>query len=177
MEDILNTHSLPPSDADDSPRLRDGRNTGFTLGSTQQPALDRDAAKSEGIIGRRVVAYFIDIVILSSVWVLATIFSALSLFTLAPLLFALVPLVPLVYHTALIASKRSATLGMRAMGLRVLREGRDEGPDAPQAFILTALFYLSLATSGLLLLWCLFDDRGRCLHDILSGTRTVRDTD
>ena len=176
MEVTLNTHSLPPSDADDSPRLGDGRNTGFTLGATQQPAADQDAA-NEGIIGRRVVAYFIDIVILSSVWVLATIFSALSLFTLAPLLFALVPLVPLVYHTALIASKRSATLGMRAMGIRVLREGRDDGPDAPQAFILTALFYLSLATSGLLLLWCLFDDRGRCLHDILSGTRTVRASD
>jgi len=177
MEVILNTHSLPPSDAEDSPRLGDGRNTGFTLGSTSQHAAEEADTASEGIIGRRVVAYLIDIVILSSVWVFATIFSALSLFTLAPLLFALVPLVPLVYHTALIASKRSSTLGMRAMGLKVVREGGSEGPDAPQAFILTALFYMSLATSGLLLLWCLFDDKGRCLHDILSGTRTVRSED
>lgn len=173
MEDTLTTHSLPPSDAEGRPRLEQGKNSGFSLGPTYGSSTESEAG-GEGIVGRRVVAYLIDFFILMSVWPLAWIFSAISLFTLAPLTFALVPLVPILYHTLLLSSRRSATLGMRAMGLRVLREDQDVGPEMPQAFIQTALFYLSLATSGLLLLWCLFDDKGRCLHDILSGTRIVR---
>ncbi len=129
---------------------------------------------NEGAIGRRIVAYVIDFTLLMMLWPLAWIFSAVSLITLAPVLFAIVPLAPLFYHTAMISSRSQATLGMRAMGLRVEREVDGGAPDLMQACIMTALFYLTLATSGLLLLWCLFDDRGRCLHDILSGTHIAR---
>lgn len=107
-------------------------------------------------------------------WPLALIFSAMSLFTLTPALFAVIPVLPILYHTGMIASSSQGTLGMRALGIKVVREGDGSRPDALQALILTALFYLTLATSGLLLLWCLFDDRGRCLHDILSGTKIIR---
>lgn len=120
------------------------------------------------------IAYAIDAVLLLMLWPLALVLSAMSLFTLAPALFAVIPLLPLLYHTGLIASSAQGTLGMRALGIKVVRESDGGRPDPFQAFILTALFYLTLATSGLLLLWCLFDDRSRCLHDILSGTKIIR---
>lgn len=107
-------------------------------------------------------------------WPLALVLSAMSLFTLAPALFAVIPVLPLLYHTGLIASSSQGTLGMRALGIKVVRQTDGGRPDLLQAFILTALFYLTLATTGLLLLWCLFDDRSRCLHDILSGTKIIR---
>lgn len=134
----------------------------------------REIAESEGIIGRRVIAYAIDFTLLLMIWPLALLFSAMSLFTLAPALFAVIPVLPLLYHTGMIASSSQGTIGMRAMGVKVVRENDGGRPEPLQALILTALFYLTLATSGLLLLWCLFDDRSRCLHDILSGTKIIR---
>ena len=170
----MSQQHLPTPDAGSGPHSDAAAKPSFRLGPTSSNGAAEAEARDHGIIGRRIMAYGIDFALLLLVWPIAAVFSALSLFTLTPVAFALVPLVPLAYHTLLIGSKGSATLGMRAMGIRILQEGKDDGPDLPQAFIMTALFYLSLAASGLLLLWCLFDDRGRCLHDILSGTRTVR---
>lgn len=170
-------HSLPGSD-DDAPRLDGPQGKGFDLGGRgrrigsdrREAADDMDAAT----VGQRVVAFIIDACILLAVWPLAALFSVVSLFTLTPVILALIPLVPLVYHTAFIANPGSATLGMRLMGIRVVRAADGGQPDWPQAIILTLLFYASIAASGLILLWCLFDEKGRCLHDILSGTRIVR---
>ena len=41
------------------------------------------------------------------------------------------------------------------------------------AGLLTLLFYASMALTGLLLIVAFFNERGRCLHDYLSGTITV----
>ena len=48
------------------------------------------------------------------------------------------------------------------------------GHGVPQALIFTVVFYLTLATSGLLLLVALFTVRHRTLHDLLSGLVVVR---
>jgi|GEM_PF-689691 len=174
VEETLSERTLPHPDGDRPERLNGPQSAGFDLGKAKHPDEAREIAESEGIIGRRVLAYAIDVVLLLMIWPLALVFSAMSLFTLTPVLFAVIPVLPLLYHTGMIASSAQGTLGMRALGIKVVREIDGNRPDPLQAFILTALFYLTLMTSGLLLLWCLFDDRSRCLHDILSGTKIVR---
>ncbi len=129
-----------------------------------------------GIPARRALAYLIDVLILMLVGVIVLLLKILSFGLLAPLLSVLMLALPLVYHSLTVAAVRGATPGQRAMGLRVVREA-DGGPVTfPRALLLTFLFYATLAlTGGLLLLWCLFDRRGRCLHDSLCGVLVVYD--
>ena len=145
---------------------------GFTLGGDAW--YDRPAA-NEGVIARRIVAYLIDIAVLLGISLLGWFVTALSFFVLTPLMLTLLPILPIAYHTFMISSTRhQATIGQNAMGLRAVNT---TGPEVTvlQAFVTTVLFYLTLSlTSGILLLWCLFDDRDRCLHDIVSGIRIVR---
>jgi len=127
----------------------------------------------EGVVPRRALAYLIDVTLLVGV----TVFLWLLVFATLGLLWGvaavLTPVIPLAYHTLLIGGRDSATLGMRMMGIEIRR--LDGGrPDLAQAFLLTALFYASIAvTSMLILVVALFNERGRCLHDWLSGTVTV----
>jgi len=130
--------------------------------------------------GTRIAAFIIDWVILLVLYGLGTAAAAiLGILTLGLLwgpLVALLPLLPLAYHTVFLASPRHATPGQALMGLRAISVTDPEGPGWVQALITVLLFYAGLLlTSGLILVWALFDDRGRCLHDILSGTRMVRD--
>jgi uncharacterized RDD family membrane protein YckC len=132
---------------------------------------DRDAL-FEGVSWRRVVAFFIDLailgVVLAGLWILAF----LTLGLLSGLL-TLTPLLPIAYHTLMIASRRSATIGMQFMGVEV-RNQSGKRPELLQAFAMTALFYFSVAlTSTLILIVALFNDRRRCAHDILSGTIVI----
>ena len=133
-----------------------------------------DPALVEGCVLRRLLGYIVDVGILGALAVGVHLLVFVSLGLLAPLLYPLLVLLPLAYHTVLVASPASATLGQRLVGVTV-RSLYGEQPGLLQAFVMVCLFYLTLTlTSGLLLLWCLFDDRGRCLHDILSGTLVVR---
>jgi len=129
-----------------------------------------------GIPARRVLAYLIDALVLMLAGVVSFFLNILSFGLLAPFLAFVLAALPFVYHTLTVASARGATVGQRVMGLRVVRED-DGGPVAfPRALWLTLLFYATLAlTGGLLLLWCLFNARGRCLHDIFSGVVVVND--
>ncbi len=133
--------------------------------------LDREALY-EGVTWRRIIAFFIDVAIIS---VLLTALWAIVLLSWGLLsgLLTLMPLVPVIYHTLLIASRRSATLGMQFMGIEV-RSQSGERPAILQAFAMTALFYLSVSVTGtLILIIALFNDQRRCAHDILSGTSVV----
>ena len=47
-------------------------------------------------------------------------------------------------------------------------------PTPVQAFVFTLVFYLTLAATGLLLLFALFTVRRRTLHDLASGLVVVR---
>lgn len=133
-----------------------------------------DPVLLDGVISRRTVAFLIDAFILSCLIPVFWMIGIMSFGLLIPAIVIVLPLIPLAYHTLFIASERSATLGQRVMGLRVI-SADGLRPTLLQAIILTALFYLTLsATGGLLLLWCLFDDRKRCLHDILSATLMIR---
>lgn len=131
-------------------------------------------------LGSRVLAFLIDWVILLILYTVgmgaAAILGLVTFGLLWGPLLALLPLLPIVYHTGLVASPRRATLGQSLLGLRVVSTTDPAGPGWVQALIGVVLFYAGLMlTSGLILIWALFDDRGRCLHDILSGTRVVRE--
>lgn len=126
----------------------------------------------EGVLLKRVLAYLIDVAILLGVtgfmWLLVILTLGLLAFGAA----ILTPLIPLAYHTLLIGGRDSATIGMRIMGVHV-RSMNGGAPDYLQAGLLTLLFYASMALTGLLLIVAFFNERGRCLHDYLSGTITV----
>ena len=129
-----------------------------------------------GSIGRRISAFLIDLFIMGILWLVGWMLIIGSLGLLAPVIFIIFAGLPVLYTTIMIATQGSATFGMRALGLKVINLADEEDPPGwPQSFILAAMFYLTLyGTSGLLLLWCLFDDRQRCLHDILSNTEIRR---
>jgi len=138
-----------------------------------------------GISAKRIVAYVLDALVIMVVVLIAWgILAVAGIFTLG-LAWAImwVPslLVPLGYHTLLIAGPRSATLGMRLMGIRVVSlafppEAEPDRPSLMQAAILTVAFYGSIAATGsLILLAALFNARRRTLHDWLAGTVVIND--
>ncbi|MEX0921171.1 MAG: RDD family protein [Rhodovibrionaceae bacterium] len=130
----------------------------------------------DGIIVRRVVGYAIDVLILlligGALWIALWILAIISLGLLSPL-FAIAAILPLLYHSFFIGSG-GATPGMRAMDVEV-RTWTGLPPSYAEAFIQTAVFYVTVPpTSALILLVALFNDRHRTLHDFLSGTVVVR---
>lgn len=128
-------------------------------------------------MSRRVFGWCIDLLLLALIllvlWVVFMLFGLLTLGLGFPLLGAL-PFVPFCYHVLFLAGPSSATPGQQFMGL-VVRRNDDFGRPSPlQAVISTLVFYLTLATSGLLLLVALITDRHRTLHDLVSGLVVVR---
>jgi uncharacterized RDD family membrane protein YckC len=138
-----------------------------------------------GISIRRIYGYLLDMVVVALLWgmayVASIILGALTLGLLWPLLMVLLAAVPVAYHTLTISGPRSATLGMRIAGIRVMSiapgaEGNDGRPSLLQALIQTVCFYGSIAVTGsLILLLALFNPRRRTLHDFLAGTVVVND--
>lgn len=137
----------------------------------------------DGVALKRIVAYALDVVVVAvlavTVWFAGLLLGLLSLGLLLPLQAVAVALVPFLYHTLLIAGRRSATLGMRAMNLRVMSVvpmdaawgGR---PTLFQAMIQTVAFYGSVMATGFLVLAvAVFNPRRRTLHDWLAGTVVV----
>lgn len=126
----------------------------------------------DGVMIRRIVAYLIDVVILSGTVLFLWFLVVMTLGLLGPIAAFITPVIPLAYHSLLIGGPNSATIGMRMMGVEVRR--LDGGrPELFQALLQTLLFYATLTLTGLLLIVALFNDRRRCLHDWLSGTLTV----
>ena len=139
-----------------------------------------------GITQRRIYAYMLDLVVVGLLWsmvfVASVILGALTFGLLWPVLMVLLGLVPILSHTLTIAGPRSATLGMRVAGIKVMSVApgtvQDGGrPTLLQAMIQTVGFYGSIAlTCTLILLVALFNPRRRTLHDFLAGTVVVNDS-
>jgi uncharacterized RDD family membrane protein YckC len=132
----------------------------------------------EGIRSRRVLGYFVDLILIAllsvAVWCALAFAGLVTLGLLMPLLPIGVALVPLAYHTLQVGGPRSATIGMRLFGVEV-RNWTGARPDLFQAFLMAALFLTTMAITGfLILIVSLFNGRGRTLHDYLSGTVVVR---
>jgi uncharacterized RDD family membrane protein YckC len=130
-----------------------------------------------GVMSRRCVGWVIDICLLAIlIWVLWGLLALFGILTLG-LGFgamAILPLVPFCYHFFSLLSAASATPGQRIMGLTVRRNDDLGPPSVVQAFVTVICFYLTVATSGLLLLLALFTIRHRTLHDLAGGLVVVR---
>ena len=107
-------------------------------------------------------------------WVVFMLFGLLTLGLGFPLL-GVLPFVPFCYHVLFLCRPEQwRRRDSGCMGLLVRRNDDFGRPTALQAVISTIVFYLTLATSGLLLLVALVTDRHRTLHDLVSGLVVVR---
>lgn len=142
----------------------------------QLPFPDDDSLTG-GVLLRRLVGWCIDAVILVllllGLWVGLLMFGLLTL-GLGFGAMSVLPFVPFCYNVLFLASPQCATPGQRLMGLVVLRNADLGRPDLLQAVIFTLVYYLTLATTGLLLLIALLTIRRRTLHDLASGLVVVR---
>jgi uncharacterized RDD family membrane protein YckC len=130
-----------------------------------------------GVLLRRCLAWVIDLVLIGIlVWVLWWILLMFGLVTfgLGFGAMAILPLVPFCYHLLSLLGRSSATPGQQIFGLTVRRDDDLGPPSGLQALVSTLAFYLTLATSGLLLVIALFTIRHRTLHDLVSGLVVVR---
>lgn len=140
------------------------------------PSMDTDFL-THGVMSRRCVAWLFDVfliaVLVFALWWILALFGVLTL-GLGFGAMSLLPFVPFLYHFLSLLGSSSATPGQQMMGLTVRRDF-DLGPPAGmQALAFVLVFYLTLATSGLLLLVALFTARHRTLHDLVSGLIVVR---
>ncbi|HEY8288322.1 MAG TPA: RDD family protein [Acetobacteraceae bacterium] len=131
----------------------------------------------QGVMLRRIFGWVIDAVLIAILlWCL---WWAMLLFGLLTLglgfgAMAVLPFVPFCYNLLFLLGAASATPGQRLAGLTVRRDADLGPPTGLQAVIFTVVFYLTLATSGLLLVVALFTTRHRTLHDLASGLVVVR---
>ena len=127
----------------------------------------------DGLAWRRAAGYLFDAFVLlltiAGLWLLVI----LSLGLLWPIKLLVTPLLPVAYHTFFVG-RVGATPGMQLMDVEV-RGLTGHRPDYLQAFLMTALFYATVLSTGfLVLVVALFNDRQRTLHDYLAGTIGVR---
>lgn len=132
-----------------------------------------DPSYWSGTVFKRLMSYLVDVVVLAAIGVALWVVTALTLGLLAPVTALLWAVAPFAYHT-LMVSGRGATVGQSVFGLRVVDATTGARPTVLQALILTVLFYVSVAMGFVPLLYVLFDDRNRFLHDILSDLRTIQ---
>ena len=134
----------------------------------------------EGVLARRVVAFLIDFLILS----IPVVFVSMFIFVVGVVTFGLGFLIygllwpamviwALCYYGATLGGPASATIGMRAMDIEMRT-----WYGAPTYFVLGAVhavvFWITVSMiTPLILVVCLFNERRRCLHDILVGTVVI----
>ena len=133
-----------------------------------------------GVLTRRVIAFLIDVIVLSVPVILAIIFIAVFGVVTLGLGWALFWLVSpasiiwaLVYFGSSLGGPHSATIGMRVMDLEMRT-----WYGSPAYFVLGAmhavLFWVSVSfLSPLVVLVGLFNGRRRLLHDIVLGTVVI----
>ena len=131
-----------------------------------------------GVLGGRVLAYLVDLVVVFFLWaIFVTVLTVLGFVTfgLAWLLIApLFPIVAVLYSGLTISGPRRGTIGMRMAGVQVQNT---DGQPVP--FVVAAVhaifFYVSVSMlTPLVLLFGLFRSDRRLLHDLLAGLIAVR---
>ncbi|MFC4351365.1 RDD family protein [Fodinicurvata halophila] len=138
----------------------------------------RDRRLYESIVVLRILGYLIDVVFIAVltgiVAILLWIIGILSFGLLMPLAALVVAILPVAYHTLTIGAY-GATPGMRLTGLEVRTLEDGSPPSYLQAFVMTALFYLSIGvTSWIILIVAFFNERRRLMHDFFSNLVVMR---
>jgi uncharacterized RDD family membrane protein YckC len=134
----------------------------------------------EGVLARRMLAFLIDFMILAVpvvfvamfIFVIGIVTFGLGFFLYA-LLWPAMVIWALAYYGITLGSPASATIGMQMMDIEMRT-----WYGAPAYFVLGAVhaivFWITVsALTPLILLVCLFNERRRCLHDILVGTVVI----
>ncbi|MGH6893554.1 MAG: RDD family protein [Dongiaceae bacterium] len=134
----------------------------------------------DGVALRRLMAFFLDLVLIGIVvvvaWMAAFALSVLSLFLITLPMALGTLLFVVLYDILTIGGPAAATPGMRVFGLKVITwpGGR---PDNLQILLMSALFWTIYSmTGGLAAVVALLNPRWRCVHDFLAGTVVVRVT-
>ena len=132
----------------------------------------------DGILTRRVSAYLIDLVIIGTLVLAATIVGGILGFLTFGLAWAalafVVPGVVVLYYAATLGSSRRATIGMQFMDI-VLTPTRGQPLDGWMAILHAGLFWLTFWISWpVSLLFALFTPRRQMIHDLVVGTLMVR---
>lgn len=134
----------------------------------------------DGVLSRRVVAFIIDVVIITVpialAYVFLTVFGVVTLglgFLLFPLVYPASVVWALVYYGSTLGGPNSATIGMRVMDLQMRT-----WYGAPSYFLLGAVhavvFWVTVSVlTPLVLVVGLFNNRRRLLHDMLVGTVVI----
>lgn len=144
---------------------------------TASSRLDDDRAY-DGVRTRRVFAFLIDYLIVGLLLIpFGILVLVLGLLTLGlgwSLFAVLAPAVAILYVWNTLGGPNQATIGMRAMGIRLDRlDG--QRIDGMLAVVHSVLFWAgNVILSPLILLVTLFADRKRALHDLLLGTVVTR---
>jgi len=134
----------------------------------------------EGVLARRVIAFFIDVVILSvPILVAGFLIAVLGLLTfgLGWFLFFVLPAAAVIwaicYYALTFGGAASATIGMRVMDLE-MRTWYGAPAYALLGAVHAVVFWISVsALTPLILLVGFFNERGRLLHDLLLGTVVI----
>lgn len=125
----------------------------------------------EGVALRRTFAFFVDMILIGIVVVLA--FIPLGVIT-ALLAIPATVLVSVAYDALTIGGFSSATPGMRMLGLKVITWS-GEKPDNVQAFLMSIVFWAIHGITGWLAAAVVFlNPRWRAAHDFCSATVVVR---
>lgn len=143
------------------------------------PVLDLAAEEAllGGVLWRRVVGFWIDLLLIGLLVVLLWAgLMALGLPTLGLSWMALagLPAVPPLYHFLSLLRSAAATPGQRLLGLTVRRIEDFSRPDAADALVSVLGFYATLALGTIWLGIALFTRQHRAVHDMLAGLVVVR---
>ncbi|KAA0698469.1 RDD family protein [Neorhizobium sp. P12A] len=131
-----------------------------------------------GVLSRRVFAFIVDYIIVALLCIPAAVvlfFVSIVTLGLGFLLYpALFVIVAGLYFGLTLGGRNQASLGMRAMGIAIVRvDGRPM--DFLTAIVHLALFWiLNSVLTPLILLAGLFIERSRLIHDLLLGTVIAR---
>lgn len=137
-----------------------------------------DVHSYSGVRTRRILAFLLDYLIVAILLIpfgiLVFLLGLLTLGLAWSLFAVLTPAVALIYVWNTLGGPRQATVGMRAMGVRIERlDGRPI--DGITAVVHTVLFWAgNVILTPFILLVTLFSARKRTLHDILLGTVVIR---
>jgi len=147
---------------------------------TTSEAFTIDPRATEGTIGRRLLAYVVDIIVVSVIMMVLWVFIALVgliTFGFGWVLFALLPLTAIAYNAITIGGPSQATLGMRLAGVRMIDAASGGAVPMVTAAVHALLFYVALST---FLLWAIDIIVGlaradhRFGHDVLTGLAAIR---
>ena len=136
-----------------------------------------EAPLTDGVTGRRVVAWLVDAIIVGLVllalnvglWLLGFLTFGLGWFLLGGLW-----VIPLAYVFIFITSPGQATPGQALMGLVVVRDDDLGRPTPAQALVYAVAYAVTMWAGAIWLVAAFFTRRARCLHDIVAGVAVLR---